>query len=411
MGNSYSTGDFVTHNNKVWMFKFVNPSTHQAVSNYTVNHANLGPGGSSGSAAVLWEEAGHSPFVIQANNVAATFDTDGNLLTPFIPRGVYMNTARIKHASITSAQIGSVNADTISTGTLNVTGLIEANAIDASKLNIDGSSITSTTVNGVPTLQLGSVNVNKLTGSSISATIMSGTTVYADNLTGDVSKFVPFRTTASTTFAGTETQLIEVQLPAPSHTDGHKPFANVTGWYDSRADKVYRVRMYMRNTSSQTGDNLGTPASAAGTSTIFTGSSLITVPAHVKYNGDLTASVSSGMTLTSGSKVGTVSAVYYDSNTSQTRINYTSTSGAAFTTSNSITTSAGSSYLLVGESRFKAKTGIAAAFSISGAMAIQTTASVYMKVTIQRYSNASSADSSTATDYLGELAGVLMGVR
>ena len=139
VGNSYSTGDFVTHNGKVWMFKLVNTSTNQAASNYTVNHANLGPGGSSGSAALLWEEAGHSPFVIEANNIPATFDTDGNLLTPFIPRGVYMNTARIKHADITSAQIGSVNADTISSGSLNVTGLIETNAIEASKLSIDNN--------------------------------------------------------------------------------------------------------------------------------------------------------------------------------------------------------------------------------------------------------------------------------
>jgi len=169
-----------------------------------------------------------------------------------IPAGVYMDTAFIRNAAITAAQIGSVNADKISAGTINA-GRIGTNSIDASKLNIDGSSITSTVVNGVPTLQLGSVNVNQLTGNSISANIMSGTTVYANRLTGDVNKLLPFRSTTAVSFKGNNAsgggtvQIIAVQLPATTHlTVGHKPFGSITGWYDSTANKTYSFKLYMQ---------------------------------------------------------------------------------------------------------------------------------------------------------------------
>ena len=81
-------------------------------------------GGSDTSAAV-------TPFTVQAN------DTTINGTT--VPAGVYMDAAFIKTASITAAKIGSVDADTITTGTLNVTDLIDANAISASQLNLVGT--------------------------------------------------------------------------------------------------------------------------------------------------------------------------------------------------------------------------------------------------------------------------------
>ncbi|MBT8449405.1 MAG: DUF1983 domain-containing protein [Gammaproteobacteria bacterium] len=350
-------------------------------------------GGSDTTAATV-------PFVVQASSTTLNGET--------VPAGVYMAEAFIKNGAITNAKIGNAAIDDAKIANLSA-GKITSGTIDTSRLNIDSSSLTS--VNGV--LQVGDVNVSSLTGTSISASIMSGTTVYADKLTGDISKFIPFRTTSSTTFAGTETQLIEATLPASTHTDGHKPFASITGWYDSRADKVYRVRMYMRNTTSQSGTNIGTPASAVGSTQQFIPpSTLITLPAYVLYNGDLTGSVSAGMTLTSGSKVKSVSSAYYTSGSNQTRIYYTSISGGGLSTSDSITLGAGTSYLMVGESRFKANTGIAASFAISGAMAIQTTSAVKVKITIQRYSSSGySADTNTSTDRLGELAGVLMGVR
>ena len=87
------------------------------------NRFALMRGGSDGAAAV-------TPFVVQANDTVINGTA--------VPAGVYMDTAFIKHASITAAQIGSVNADTIDTGTLNVAKLLAANAIDVNKLNLVG---------------------------------------------------------------------------------------------------------------------------------------------------------------------------------------------------------------------------------------------------------------------------------
>ena len=81
-------------------------------------------GGSDTSAAV-------TPFTVQANATTINGTT--------VPAGVYMDAAFIKTASITAAKIGSVDADTITTGTLNVTDLIDANAISASQLNLVGT--------------------------------------------------------------------------------------------------------------------------------------------------------------------------------------------------------------------------------------------------------------------------------
>ena len=196
--------------------------------------------------ALYWVAGTVVPFAVQATG---TTTADG----VYIPPGVYMNSAMIKHATITDAQIGSVNADTITTGELDVANLITANAIDASKLNIDGSSITSFVDpnTGAATLRLGDVNVNNLTGTSISATIMSGTTVYANRLTGDVNTIVPFRTTTSTYFNGlsNEVTLQEVDLPATTHlTEGHKVYASAGGYISSTDKKVYYVKMYIRAT-------------------------------------------------------------------------------------------------------------------------------------------------------------------
>ena len=347
-------------------------------------------GGSDTTAATV-------PFVVQATATTLNGET--------VPAGVYMADAFIKNGSITTAKIGSLNADKITAGTISA-DRIGANSLDASKLNIDGATITS---NSSGQIVVGSLNASAITAGTVSASVMSGTTVYANKLTGDVNKFITFRTTENTTFAGTETQLYEAQLSATSHlTEGHKVHASVTGWYDSRADKVYRVRMYMRNTVAQSGTSLGTPLTATAGS--YGG--FISFPPTLTYSGDITGDVSVGTNLTATGKSGTVTAAFVNSSTGATSIFYVVTSGSAFTTSDSISTGFGTSYQLVGESRFKAKTGVAASFAISGGMAVPTTSSAYVKVTIQRYgSSGASADGSTTTDTLGELAGVMMGVR
>ena len=118
----------MTHSSKLWRMKLL--SNGQPVSNYPVNYSSIQPGGSSGSAALVWEEAAEVPFAVVG---ASTVDG------VYIPAGVYMDAAFIRDATITAAQIGSVNADKITSGTLNVTDRIETNAIEASKLSIDNN--------------------------------------------------------------------------------------------------------------------------------------------------------------------------------------------------------------------------------------------------------------------------------
>ena len=81
--------------------------------------------------ASFWVAGATVPFTVQTTGTT----TSGGV---YIPPGVYMNSAMIKHATITAAQIGSIDADTITTGTLNA-DFIDGGTIDASTVNIAGT--------------------------------------------------------------------------------------------------------------------------------------------------------------------------------------------------------------------------------------------------------------------------------
>jgi hypothetical protein len=316
-----------------------------------------------------------------------------------VPAGVYMDTAFIKSGSITTAQIGTATIDTA-----NITGTLSANKIVGGKistslLNIDSSSITSQVINGTPTLVLGDVNVNKLTGNSISANIMSATTVYADKLTGDVNTLLPFRTFASQQYGGSETTMIEVDLPASSHSLGHKPFAICTGYIQPRFERVYRIKMYMK-TAVAVVSSLGQPSSA-----VFNLGST----KYLQFSGDISNVVSAGQTLKNymAVKTGTVIAVSVGSNV--TTVYY---SGNVFSTSDTITTTTSTNYVVVGESRTKAATATKLSFSVSGSKASPDTGIVGLKITITQYDSQDfNTDSYTSGIYINEVSGMIMGVR
>lgn len=101
-----------------------------------------------------WYDLSTVPFAY-TNGETVTYG-DGS--TSVVPPGVYINNAYIKDADITAAKIGSVNADTISSGYLSA-DRIDTGAINASKLKIDNSSITSQEINGVPTLIIGQAGI------------------------------------------------------------------------------------------------------------------------------------------------------------------------------------------------------------------------------------------------------------
>ena len=112
----------------------------------------------------------------------------GSLNGVTVPAGVYMKRTFIGNAQIESAQIGGLAADKIDTGFLNA-GRIQANSIDATKLNIDGSTITSSIVNGTPVLKLGAASVDTLFIAGQAVTIMeTKETTSVINITGNSGK-------------------------------------------------------------------------------------------------------------------------------------------------------------------------------------------------------------------------------
>jgi hypothetical protein len=235
---------------------------------------------------------------------------------------------------------------------------------------------------------------------------MSGTTVYANKLLGDVNTFLPFRSQDNITWNTTERTLIEVTLPATSHlTEGHIPFATATGYFDSKDNRTYRFRMYMRNTVSQGSANIGTP-SASGFLYAIEGLNYY----YVRFSGDVTQNVSLGSTLTQGVKTEEAETVSYDTSLNRTTITYIGAS--AFSTSSSVTASGNTNYAVVGSSRSFPDSDHAASFALSGSLASTTTSSVQMKVTVRRYNaTGTSPDTSSELDTLGEISGIMMGVR
>ena len=93
------------------------------------------------------------PFVVQAS--ATTLNGES------IPAGVYMADAFIKNGSIVSAKIGTLSADKLTAGTISA-DLIGTNSINASKLRLDNSTITSQDISGIPTVIIKDLGVGTL---------------------------------------------------------------------------------------------------------------------------------------------------------------------------------------------------------------------------------------------------------
>ena len=395
---------------------------------------DAGNGAVSGFGLSTTEHEGNtiSAFIVNANKFAI-MDPNGSALSnpnspasatvPFVytayqapsaangqvavPAGVYIDTAFIKNGSITTAQIGTATIDTAHiTGQLNA-NRISGGEISTSLLNIDGATLTASSSGA---LQVNEINANKITAGSISATVMSGTTVYANKLLGDVTTILPFRQTnpilfrsLSSSSGGGVVTVIETQLPATTHlTEGHTPFATVTGWYDSTIQKTYRFRMYMKDSTGGSG-SLGVPISTSQYHTTFV----------TFFAGNKTGLMGAGSVLSSTGKSHTATNVNYDSATGNTWVSYTLTTGTAFHTTDSVGVAVSTAYQLVGETRFKSNTSLYGQFAISGSLGNATTGTVDLKITVVRTGSEgiSDPDSSSATDYMHEVSGVLMGVH
>lgn len=212
-------------------------SAGNIVSEFIVNADRFAimRGGSNTTAASV-------PFVVQTSST--------NLNGVTVPAGVYMTDGFIKNGSIVNAKIGNAAIDNAKIANLDAQK-ITTGVLNTSRLNIDGSTLTADPNTGA--LQVNQLNANVITSGSISATVMTGTTVYANRLEGDVNVLLPFRSNSIITFSGNAAsgggtvQVLSVQLPATTHlTTGHKPFGSVTGWYESTNGKTYSFKLFMR---------------------------------------------------------------------------------------------------------------------------------------------------------------------
>jgi len=232
-----------------------------------------------------------SEFTVSADRFAVVNPDAGSAVRPFviqtraetidgvsIPAGVYMDAAFIKNASITSAQIGEINADKITSGTIDVADRISANTIDASKLVIDNATMTSVNVNGVPTLKINALDADLITGGRLDFTNVEADNLFATRITGDINRIIPFSiadTVPIETWTSTQptTTLWEGTIPA-SETP-RVPYVMSSGWGNFEVDDSYKLQMFMKNNTPFSNQPIGSvleyrqPAPRAGYSARF----------------------------------------------------------------------------------------------------------------------------------------------
>lgn len=109
------------------------------------------------------------PFTVQTSSTTIGGET--------VPAGVYMDTAFIRNGTIDSVKIADAAIDNAKISDLDA-GKINAGTISTSRLNIDGSTLTST--NGV--LQVGSLDAGLITAGTIDAADINVANLDADNI-------------------------------------------------------------------------------------------------------------------------------------------------------------------------------------------------------------------------------------
>jgi len=114
-----------------------------------------------------------------ANTTTGLTNSPPTATIPFFVSGgtTYIKAAAILDASITAAKIGSVNADTITTGTLDVTNRINAGTINAGKINLGGSVLVDN--NGVLTLGTTSITTAYIGTAAVGTLQVAGNAITA----------------------------------------------------------------------------------------------------------------------------------------------------------------------------------------------------------------------------------------
>ena len=396
---TYTAGNQVKHNGKLYIAAISHSPSTASTSARTPDPNNE---------TIYWVRGTVNPFTVQASGFT---HTDGT----YVPPGVYMNTANIKYADITHTKIGSVNADTITTGTLNVTDRIETNSIEASKILLDGVTLTETTIASGPNagkLALGvdAISANAIESGTLNAGLITVTNLFADNIAGDINTLVPFSLASPVQIAGGNTQVWAGQFPA--QTIAKKPYISVVGFGIWENDVVYKVDLQMKVNSGSTTHTVGTVVSAT-TQTFAFGTFYIAT-----FSGDKLSVLPSGAVLKVGStNKGTVNFANYNSSTNVTQVYYYPTSGGV-ATGQTVTSTPVISYQTVSTIMFRADyDDHPEPFAITGGLSQGVTATVDARIMIDTLSTNYQAlpfvahNNNWAHDQVFDLDGLMMSLR
>ena len=396
---TYTAGNQVKHNGKLYIAGISHSPSTASTSARTPDPNNE---------TIYWVRGTVNPFTVQASGFT---HTDGT----YVPPGVYMNTANIKYADITHTKIGSVNADTITTGTLNVTDRIETNSIEASKILLDGVTLTETTIASGPNagkLALGvdAISANAIESGTLNAGLITVTNLFADNIAGDINTLVPFSLASPVQIAGGNTQVWAGQFPA--QTIAKKPYISVVGFGIWENDVVYKVDLQMKVNSGSTTHTVGTVVSAT-TQTFAFGTFYIAT-----FSGDKLSVLPSGAVLKVGStNKGTVNFANYNSSTNVTQVYYYPTSGGV-ATGQTVTSTPVISYQTVSTIMFRADyDDHPEPFAITGGLSQGVTATVDARIMIDTLSTNYQAlpfvahNNNWAHDQVFDLDGLMMSLR
>lgn len=120
----------------------------------------------------------YSPFIVRTSDTTINGES--------VPKGVYIRDGFIENGSIVSAKIGTLDAQKITSGFLDVTNRIDANSIEATKLDVDDlSSITA--------------DFGTMTSGTINASNVTITNLFASKILGDILKVTPIDFSPNTT--------------------------------------------------------------------------------------------------------------------------------------------------------------------------------------------------------------------
>ena len=372
---------------------------NQGTSSTFLIHADKFAIGAPGSTGVI-------PFIVTTTTTTVNGQS--------VPPGVYMDQLYLRNGAIGSLQLGLAVIDDAHINSLSATK-ITTGLLNAARINIDGSTLIS--VGGV--LQLGDVNANSITGGTLDFQNVIAENLTVADLQGDVSKFFPFSMASAANLGQGSTTIWAGQIPASETAGiGRAPYLIASGWGVFENDDAYRVSLHMRVNQAFSDYALG--------SVIIAGSQIFGDPPfnfftyyYAQFLGNHIDDLRSGGTLSVSSVVkGTILSSEYGALSNTTTVWYTPTGGGLAVGNTVVADGGPASMDMVAHNFFRSSHDYHALnFSICGGLDVQATASVDVEIRVGLYNTAYKGIPSTVPganwsgDQVFGLEGIMMGVR